>query len=267
MTRIVAMHGIVRECNPALFVHRNMDDWDRFERHLKERSAPYVSVDDARAGKGDALTIDDSTHAAADAARLARTLGHEVTFFINPWNIVENTTYIPALLNVLMDGITAHEFNLEGRLISVQSAEEKKLFRSRFKEFLNAILSLEEQERVIRARAKNNSLSLTVPEHLQTVSVAELEVLKKEGVTIQNHGWKHLHHDVLSSEEKVINVEEGRQWLQDTLGIEAVDFAIPFGVENRLSFPPTKGVWYLLDSTRPTGVVGDRLFNRSILAL
>ncbi len=262
MVRVFAMHGIVRKADPARFVHRNMEDWDRFETHLRARKDPFVTLSDALKGKGDALTIDDATLAGADAAHMAREHGHEVTFFVNPWNVVEGKMYIHAYLNTLLDGIVKDTFSIRERLVPVKTAQEKKMFRMHFKQYLNAILSLEKQESIVRVRAVENEIPLIVPEYLHTISLERLQELAHQGVHIRNHGWQHVHHEAFSAEEKVANLEKGRAWLRTVFSITDYDYAIPFGVEHRLATSPTGGTWYLLDSGRPRGFVGNGLLNR-----
>lgn len=259
------MHGIVKHPQSELFIHKNMDDWDGFVRHLTEKVTPYVSLEDALAGKGDALTIDDATSAAADAARLARSMGHEVTLFVNPWHVEHNKIYMTVLLNVLFDRIVWERLLFRGTRHFVVSFEQKKIFRGQMREMLCALASPEKAIAEIVACASENEIRLVVPDHLKTISIADILALKDAGIRIQNHGWFHEHHDSLTAEQKKENVEKGSDWLQ-VLGISGSHYAIPYGVENQLKESPEGNMWYLLDANRPLGLVGKGLLNRKLFS-
>src|SRR5215208_1735542 len=111
---ILAMHGVVEGMSTARFCHRNLLDRSEFVHHLTERP-PYLSIAAALAGEGRAITIDDATFAAADAALLAREFGHSVMIFINPYNVLTGTVYFFGILNVLLDRLKPPLSNLSRR--------------------------------------------------------------------------------------------------------------------------------------------------------
>src|SRR5436305_10912577 len=108
------IHGVVRSVDLERFGHRNLLDAERFRRFLEMRTPKFVDLDEALAGSGAALTIDDSTTAAADAAELCRASGHAVTLFVNGRNIARQQSYWFALLNAVVDGCTHESIHLEG---------------------------------------------------------------------------------------------------------------------------------------------------------
>src|SRR4051794_15158027 len=100
---ILTMHGVVRERNRDLFVHRNRLDHNGFELYLKKRHQRFVSIELALRGEGDALTIDDGTHAAGVAAQLAVKHGHAATLFVNPYHTVSGDSYFFAWVDTALD--------------------------------------------------------------------------------------------------------------------------------------------------------------------
>jgi len=83
MGRVLCLHGAVPGAGPTLLEHRFISDSGRLSRFLAQ-SSRYVPLRDALEDKGAALTVDDATHAAADACAIARSYGHAVTLFVNP---------------------------------------------------------------------------------------------------------------------------------------------------------------------------------------
>src|SRR5438045_1839574 len=111
---IYTMHGVVRDLCVNCFVHRNMLDELQFVDYLNRRRSAFVGVEDALRGVGDALTIDDSTEAAARAAYLAREYGHQVTLFINPYNVENCSPYFFSVLNVALDLCCISQLTING---------------------------------------------------------------------------------------------------------------------------------------------------------
>ena len=71
MTRIFAIHGMAPSIERGRFAFRNLCDVDTLGRFLSA-VPPLLSLSDALASSGCALTIDDATKAGGDAALLAR---------------------------------------------------------------------------------------------------------------------------------------------------------------------------------------------------
>src|SRR5207249_2150128 len=94
------------------------------------------SLDEALAGRGDALTIDDSTSAAGAAATLAQAHGHAVTLFINPSVSVTGATYFFAYFNVLLDAIPVPAIHYGGRDHDLSSTAARRRFRKTVKQVL-----------------------------------------------------------------------------------------------------------------------------------
>ena len=104
---VFVTHGVVRDRNSGLFCHRPFHDWEKLNQHLASRPEKYVSLADALKGCGDALTIDDATEAAKEAAQLAIGHGHAITLFVNPAQVEAGRPYFFHQLNFLLDATRA----------------------------------------------------------------------------------------------------------------------------------------------------------------
>lgn len=268
MTTIDTSHGVVERSCQELFVHRNCLDRERFIKHLQRRP-PYRSLQRCLEGHGDAFTLDDSTVAAGDAARLAREYGHEATIFLNGYNIDQAVPYFFSRLNVILDETPLENIHYRGHDCSLKGTEAKERFRSVVKGRL-AVMG-DEGERQAFVTEIGHLLGvheIKVPSHLRPLSHAHITELLTLGVQIENHGWTHTRVGALSSSEYEKNIQRGRDWLQQTFRVEAGFFAVPNG--DGLPAPGNssryKG-WFLLDAPGPCGKIGPKLYNRKTLEL
>jgi len=241
-----------------------------FLDHLKNRKKPYIDLVSALAGEGDALTIDDATQAACDAATLARQHGHQVTLFINPWNVIHGQAYYFAQLSTVLDKTKIRATVFCDRQFDLESFRGKRILRERVKQQLLTIAA--ENER--RALVRNLACALQVGdlsdgETLRVVSAEALVSLKGLGVHIANHGWTHAPFRALQPETAKTEVVQGREWIAGNLSCDAKAFAVPFGHD----LPPfqvsqeTYDVWFLNDELLYHGFVGPNIFNRTTLRL
>ncbi|HEX6901222.1 MAG TPA: polysaccharide deacetylase family protein [Thermoanaerobaculia bacterium] len=263
------IHGIVAQADPLSFTHRSLLDASRFQRFLERRSHKFVDLDQAVAGRGDALTIDDSTYAAAGAAELCRATGHAVTVFVNARNIAWQQTYWFALLNALVDGCTCDSILLDGDSFPLHDLSARKRFRKAAK---HAALSLENEEAreafILRLAQSVNVGPLAVPGHLATISLDRLRELQAAGVRIENHGWTHGNVAAMSRQGLLEDIRKGADWLRETISVETSHYAVPFGTAR----PPGKlpvslyGLWHLADESLPAGRLDARIVNRETLS-
>lgn len=262
-------HGAVAGASRAHFVHRNLLDLDRLEAFLRARARPYVPLEACLRGEGDAFTLDDSTVAAAVAARLARQLGHAVTLFINGWNIEQAKPYFFSRLNVALDNACARPVIFRGISHDLRSAPGKQRFRAFVKSRLARMgVEADRQDLVTEVGRLLGVSDLSVPDYLKPLAVAELKALAGDGVDIQNHGWTHVQIGALPLAAHAADIRAGRDWLELQLGTDAGLFAVPNGD----GLPPAPGfgscrAWFLLDARRPAGPCGPGLINRRTLNL
>jgi peptidoglycan/xylan/chitin deacetylase (PgdA/CDA1 family) len=262
-------HGIVSDANSELFVHRNFVDTARFTGYLRSRVRPYVSLRSAIKGKGDALTIDDSTVAAADAARLARKMGHEVTLFINGYNIALAKPYFFSRLSVLLDAVKEVTVTYNGKRFDMSAWRDKERFRKVLKKQL-AVISREESRDgfVTEIGRLLGQYEIELPTYLQVMSYTALKDLVSLGVDIQNHGWTHSRIGSMPPEAHAADIRRGREWLRAACGIDAEFYAVPNG--DGLPFWKKSSeyrAWFLLDARWPDGEVLPGVYGRTTLTL
>jgi Polysaccharide deacetylase/DnaB-helicase binding domain of primase len=270
MSTIYVIHGAVRDRKPSLFCHRSFHDFETLQRHLIDRPAKYVSLEDALVGRGDALTIDDATVAAKTSARLACAHGHAVTLFVNPSNVITQRTYFFIELNRLLDMTGAESVEFDSHKFCFGSPDGKKLFRQHAKNFLCRLPAETDRSALIQEIARLLDVQKAeVPDDLRTVSVQDLLDLQAVGVDIQNHGWSHAHYGSLSEADRILEIENGAVWLDGTLKVETRYFAVPFG--NVMPSPegPSKhfAIWFTLNSAWRAGRLNTTAWNRRSLGL
>jgi len=227
--QVLTIHGIAPAVIPNAFCFRNMWDTDAMLRYLTS-VPPFVSLGDAMAGRGDALTIDDAIRGAADAALLARQRGHAVTLFVNPSQVESGAPYAFLVLNALLDGLTRRVCIFEDTAFRIGTHAKRQVLRRRIKARLCALT--DEQARLDFVTGLAGQWGVTVPDmppHFRTLSRDELVALRDAGVALENHGWSHSDHTSLSSAQSVREIRDGRVWLERELGVEAAYFAAPYG--------------------------------------
>jgi Polysaccharide deacetylase/DnaB-helicase binding domain of primase len=262
-------HGIVENAAAALFTHRNLLDSKAFEHHLRTVEQPYHPLRSALMGEGPALTIDDSTVAAAEAAVMARRLGHAVTIFVNGFQIAERLPYFFSRLNVALDATRSAALEYDGASWDLSDGISKARFRRAIKKKL-AVIG-DETRRDVFVTEIAAMLGVTtdfVPRHLCIITENELKALVSLGVDVQNHGWTHSRVGSLSPEAHTEDIRKGREWIRAICGIEADLYAVPNGD----GLPPESAfehcrAWFLLDNSRPCGEVSPGVYGRLTLSL
>ncbi len=269
---IYATHGTVARRETFRFTHRNMLDEAAYIHWLQNLKEPLGSLDDALEGKGDALSIDDGTFAAARAAELAVSLGHRVTLFVNPHHATTGAQYFFARLNAALDACTLRTVEWRGQRCRLDGYGEKKEFRARVKKELRALPSEALRETVmdecLACLACPMAIGARPPRELESLNANDLARLRDRGVEIENHGWTHGELGALDAGAASEEIESARQWLEEFLDVRSRYFAVPFGD----TFPPEGlaggwRVWFLLTAGHPVGWLPERVYNRQTLEL
>ena len=130
---IYCSHGVTENCLPTKLCHRHLIDATKFKRYIERAAAKHVMLSDALDGKGDAFTIDDSTNASLEMAKILRYYGHEVTIFINSHYIEKNLPYWFFLISHILDGYQHPTICLEGEIYNCKSYQEKFFLRRKLK--------------------------------------------------------------------------------------------------------------------------------------
>lgn len=260
---IYLLHGSAPDWRSDRFTCRNVVPTSALERFLTSRPAPFVDLEQALLG-GDALTVDDATRGGAAVCRLARRLGHEVTFFVNPFNVAASRPYFFAPLNAALDLTTRTSVEFDGRSFPLTDWDSKRVFRTTVKK---SLLRTGDDEAMHRHVAAICSLlgvpEPAIPDHLQSLSLDELLALRDLGVRIESHGWTHI--DVAHASEAAISehLQRARSWLRDECGVDSQLYAMPFGESD---LPPSHAAAvrhrFLAASALPQGEVRERCWNR-----
>lgn len=267
---IYCTHGMAEGVTRAKFQFRNLEKAHLFINHLRSRREPYVSLQSAMTGAGDALTIDDSTRAAYDAAACARKLGHEVTVFVNAAHIEHQQPYAFVLLSLLFDSVTDLQLKWFDSSFAVHDREAKKQARKEIKRAMLLLGDEAKQIALVQDIARENMISLPlIPEFLQPMGKSDVKTLLEMGVGIGNHGWSHRHPSALPTRDLASDVAAGAAWLEREFAVDPWAYAVPFGDvlphTNHL-VPPTRA-WFMLQDTLSSGKVGPVVFNREPLRL
>lgn len=271
---IYASHGVVDNFCSKKFCHRNLLDLEKLENHLKSKKEKYVSLEKAIAGKGDAFTIDDATHASFEAAKLLKKYDHSVTLFVNPYYIEHKVNYWFAILNYLLDTTSFENVLFDNILFPIVSLNEKQIFRKKLKQKIAELPTETERHSILSGLFKLNLDDIVLPKHLNTITEEDLLKLQGLGVDLQNHGWTHRELKNASEAEKAQEIFLGKNWLQNKLKINACFYAVPFGS----ALPKQKTVnevmkdynfshWFLLENSLELGPLGKIIYNRQSFGL
>jgi hypothetical protein len=221
-----------------------------------------VSVSAALAGRGDALTIDDATRGAADAAMLAREFGHDVSLFVNPEVVLSGGPYWFNVMDLLVDAapLGAHDF--DDSTVTVDSDVQRRALRERIKTQARLLRSEQARLEFVQSLADRWRVEYEIPRHYQVLQMGDLIQLRNAGVELQNHGWSHCDHTLLSADESNDEIRRGRDWLKQELDVDGQHFAVPYGdVMPRGPFDACES-WLTFFWEQPGGLVAPRVFNR-----
>ena len=175
------------------------------------------------------LTVDDSTRGAARACIVARSLGHEVTIFVNPAQIAQAQPYFFTVLDSVLDQRTLHKVSFNGLQYSLGDYKQLRAFRVAVKEVL---LHRDEEDAlryVDELRAILAAPRAVLPEHAQIMTVTELMNLRNLGVIVENHGWTHAEISLLNHYQFKEHIGKAVAWFAECLGVRSVQYAVPFG--------------------------------------
>jgi peptidoglycan/xylan/chitin deacetylase (PgdA/CDA1 family) len=263
-SRIYALHGAAGNIDRERFEFQNISDRQLLHAFLSS-APPFVSIEEALAGQGSALTIDDGTRAASEAALLARELGHEVSVFVNPEAVEAGEPYWFTLLHLLLDRLDRTiSYEFDGRRYPASTRAGRRALREPIKARCRRLRHEPARVAFIMELAERwHALPLDVPPHLVTLRKADLVTLRDAGVRLENHGWSHTDHAAIAPGESVGEIREGREWLKRELQVETTLFAVPFGDV----LPSREGAaacsaWLTLSERWPPGLVRRGVINR-----
>lgn len=264
---IYTTHGVVDNYNSEKFCHKNFLDTNQFVNYLRRREKKYVSLKMALDGHDDAFTIDDSTYAAYQAAKLLISNNHQVTLFVNPYYIENKIDYWFLKLNYLLDHSLIKFIKYKDVEYPLYTYKEKLIFRKKLKADISGLPTEEERQYILGGLFKIPVKNLKLPFYLKTITETDLLELYKLGVDIQNHGWTHRE---LEKVEEIAIEEEikyGKKWIKDKLNHNANFYCVPFGNAFPSFDSSSFTCWFLLNGFLKPGFNGKKIYNRLTLDL
>jgi hypothetical protein len=265
----------------AYILHGSLGDWDasrqaaRFyvpeqslRRYLAERSERFVDPDEGI--EGDILTVDDSTRGGSRTCLIARELGHAVTLFLNPSQIISGRDYWFSRFDALVDARQVTTAVFEGVTYDLQSKPELRAFR--FAARAHLVVSHEDEAHRLLDDIQEllKAEGAVVPDHAKSIRREDVVELQSAGVRIGSHGWDHQCISSLSPEQQLAQLIDTSSWLHEMTGREPSDYAVPFGLQRldpkaRAAVP---GIVYLVDPKLPADAAGEGYrFRRNLTPL
>ena len=254
--KIYILHGSCAEWRHDLQSMRQYVPEETLRDYLKSRHNLFVDPDSNV--DGDVLTVDDSTRGAFETCMIARQLGHEITLFVNPSQIISGNDYWFSRFDALVDARQAEYCEFQGVTYDLRSREELRRFRFAVRPLLitasetAAHCILDDIECLLGASGA------IVAEHARTITIGEFSALCEAGVRIGNHGWDHQCISALTAQEQRDDLTAAADWLRAASGQHVSDYAVPFGLERlkpeaRSACP---GTVYLVDPGLPPEAAG-----------
>src|SRR3990170_5687341 len=265
---IYCAHGIIKSHFSNKICNKHLVDVCKFKNYLNAKSTKYVSLESALSGAGDAFTIDDSTYAALEMAKILREYGHQVTVFINPYYVEYEVSYWFFLLSYLLDRNFCADICFEGKQYSCASCKEKNFVRKKLKDITSLLPTELDRYDYLENIFKLDLTNIKLPHYLRTFNKSDVLMLKKIGVDVQNHGWTHK--QLVGSEfpEITNEISMAKNWLADELEITSYYYAVPFGEnlpQDSYNFVDIK-CWFLQRNDMAYGLVKENVYNRAIFS-
>lgn len=261
------LHGVVNKWSRDLFTHRIHVSADSFRSYLESRPTKYASWTNA-VPTGDVMTIDDSTKGGAEACLLARALGHEVIFFVNPLPIITGAPYFFSYLDAYIDDRKVQSVDFDSEHFDFADPGALRKFRKRVKLVLMVKPASQSLAEVASIGQLLGAEVKELPAHLHPINLEDLIRLRDAGVQIGNHGWSHIEVSGLSVEEFSEHITSARDWFKRELSLDPFLYACPFGETNVSDSyrHVVAGPYLLANSKMPSGQVSPNCWNRHDIA-
>lgn len=225
---ISMIHGCVANRDSHLESTRNYVDEGAFCRFLSALPSRYSHLSSGTTGAS--LTIDDATVGAYRACLLARELGHEVTIFINPAQVIRQRAYWFSTLDALLDGRQVDEVDFRGLRHALEDSAGLRRFRLALKTEFRCLREEQTDGIMHQVRELLAARSAELPLHARTLTIEEIHQLASMGVTIGSHGWDHKDISCMSPDELIHDLDSTRLWITELLGREPQEYAVPYGM-------------------------------------
>jgi hypothetical protein len=250
--RVFILHGSARNWDAASQSMRHYVPEQSLRAYLVGRSEPFTDPDECTAG--DILTVDDSTRGGAQTCLIARELGHEVTLFLNPSQIISGRNYWFSRFDALVDARRAMLAKFEGVTYSLGVRQELREFRAAARRHL-VVSNEDAAHRLLdEFEVLLDTGGAEVAEHARSIGTDDVAELQQAGVRLASHGWDHQCISSLSPDEQLAQLVRTREWLREITGDVPRDYAVPFGIQHldpraRKAVP---GLVYLVHPSLPS---------------
>ena len=231
MPIVYNIHMVVADKDSAALTHRNCVDYQLLDEFLSDRSITFLKLKDVlRLRSGMALTIDDSTTGAYDAAMLCAAHRQHVTIFINPFYIETGHQYYMHYLSKLVEDLGHDVFLFDNQSYNLAKPKQRKHLRKAVKEILCTLATEDERISYLEHIFGRKVSTIRLPYQLRTMTRGQLQALiANKYINIEYHGWTHACPASLSIEDHLEEFKKGQEWFQSNLQKTIRYFALPFG--------------------------------------
>lgn len=234
MPQVYNLHNVVTPYDERLHTHRNCIDYESFDRFLganRDRFCRLQTV--VRASNGEALTIDDATSGAYDAAMLCEVNKVYVTLFVNPYYIANRQNYYMHYLSCLLDLVSDEHFRYHAYNVDMKNRKHVKMLRNAIKQELLGIAHENDRLKKLEELFGRKVADVKLPDHLRTMSFEQLQLLNRfKYVDIEYHGWTHTSTLAMSVEDIQTEYQLAKSWFASHLQKDISFFALPFGTRD-----------------------------------
>jgi len=221
------LHGCVERDTGAQSC-RNFVGASALRRYL-QGGAPYEAWTLGRT-TGRCLTVDDATKGAAHACEIARSLGHEVMLFVNPFQVATGAPYFFTLLDAVLEARRGDDTVYLDQRYDLSDRRQLRSFRLAVRQ---SVWRRSESDAVAAVLKVARTLGVSdpcIPEHAQPLTIEELQYLRDIGVRLENHGWTHIEIGLLNAPQFSVHIAQARRWCWQHLHVDLRHYAVPFGL-------------------------------------
>lgn len=254
---IYEIHGAMKNVDNQKVSHRRMLLIDKLLDCVNYRGK-LVSIADALAGRGDAITIDDGVLIAYETAKSIRASGHEISICVNGYNISKQEDYYFIKLNHILDFIVRNKLKFDFDTIDeFRAFIKKKYISSESHEECNEIIDN------LRTKFVGTS-HLLIEDSFSIINKYNLHDLHNDGVMFVNHGWTHINYNNISHEDFNKQFSVNNDWICGLGFSFCNEYVVPFGKLDidKFRYIDHNTTILLADKSYPAGWLADNVYNR-----
>jgi hypothetical protein len=222
-------HGVVCNKDPNLISHALLADEKAYCAYLHARRSSFVSLDEAMRGRGDALTVDDATHAGLRAVTLAIQSGHEVSWCVNGDEVEFCRSYFPFQISSMLDRTSKRSCSFLTRQWDLSTPAHLRSFRFHLKQEYLRLDSRPAIEAFVSSLSDALEIDPRLSRTLQTVGREEIALASSLGCTLLNHGWTHINPNALTQRGLEAHITRNAEWLSSFQPNSRSFYVPPYG--------------------------------------